>query len=347
MKRLAIILIVLIFSISILASCSSPEPKRYEAQFLGLFDTVTQIVAYTESKSEFEDYVNTIHDELEIYNNLYDIYKDYEGINNLKTINDNAGIAPVEVDKKIIDLLLFARDAYEMTDGYVNVAFGSVLSIWHDYREKGTEDPDLAELPSYSLLFEAVEHTDIDAIVINEEESTVFLSDDGMKLDVGAIAKGFAIEKVAMKLYDLGFDSGLISVGGNVRAIGTKDNDIPWNLGIQNPDISSDQTNIHLVNLMDSSLVTSGDYIRYYTVDGKRYHHIIDPNTLYPAEQFKSVTIICRDSGLADMLSTALYMMPFEKGLALLDNIPGSHAVWIENDGNEKFSPGFESFLSD
>lgn len=330
-----------------MVSCKTTEKQRYSAQFLELFDTVTQVVSYTDSKEEFSSYVDQIYSELGEYHKLFDIYNDYDGINNIKTINDNAGLQAVKVDRRIIDLLIFARDAYYETNGSLNIAYGAVLSLWHDYREAGTDDPDVAELPPNELLEEAAKHTDISKMIINEEALTVFLEDPIMKLDVGAVAKGYAVERIALKLIESGFTSGLLSVGGNVRAIGVKSGkkDL-WNIGIQNPDKSSEKTNLHIVYLMDTSLVTSGNYIRYYTVDGKTYHHIIDPKTNYPANHFKAVTIVCRDSGYADILSTTLYVMTYEEGLALLETIPGTHAMWVMPDGSELYSQGFLDLLN-
>jgi len=253
----------------------------------------------------------------------------------------------VKVDRRIIELLKFARDAYYDTDGKLNIAYGSVLSIWHDFREVGTDDPMAAELPPDELLAEAAEHTDISYMIIDEEKSTVYLEDAAMKLDVGAVAKGYAVEKVTQQLIENGFISGLISVGGNVRAIGLKPgkNEL-WNVGVQNPDKTSEKANLHILYLEDTSLVTSGNYIRYYTVNGKQYHHIIDPETNYPANYFKAVTVVCRDSGYADILSTALYVMTYEDGLSLLETIPRTQAMWVMPDGSELYSLGFLELLN-
>lgn len=347
MKRI-VSSVLISFILMGLVSCKTSEPTRYEANFIELFDTVTQIVSYTNSKETFSGYVDQIYSELSEYHRLYDIYNDYDGLNNIKTINDNAGINPVKVDRRIIDLLIFSKEIYTMTDGAVNVAFGSVLSIWHDYREKGINDPESAELPPVEMLQNASEHADISNLIIDEEALTVFLKDPEMRLDLGAVAKGYAVERIAESIQKSGFSSGLISVGGNVRAIGLKPGAKGvWNLGIQNPDTSSAKGNLHIVYLTDSSLVTSGNYIRYYTVDGKEYHHIIDPLTLYPSDKFVAVSVICKDSGYADALSTALYVLPYEKGLELLEKIPDTHAFWIMPDGSEIYSPGFEDFLKE
>ncbi|MDD4493177.1 MAG: FAD:protein FMN transferase, partial [Eubacteriales bacterium] len=228
----------------------------------------------------------------------------------------------------------------------VNVALGPVLKIWHEYRNDGLNNPENAELPPVELLKEAAKHIDIDKVIIDKENSTVFLEETGMRLDVGAIAKGYAVEQVSLLAMENGFQSALLSIGGNVRAIGDKGFEGQmWNVGIQNPDKSSSEKHIQVVYMADISLVSSGNYERYYTVDGKDYHHIIDPVTLYPSEYFNLVAIICKDSGQADALSTALFLMPFEEGMDLINSLPETDALWVMKDGSMKYSEGFESYL--
>lgn len=340
-----------ILAASLLSSCSFNSEKRYDASFLELFDTASIIVGYAKSEDEFTEYSQMAYDELEEYNELYDIYNDYDGVNNIKTINDNAGIKPVKVDQKIIDLLSFSKEMSEKTDGKVNVAFGSVLSLWHDYRAAGLADPESAALPDYKELEERNQHTDIEDMIIDEEASTVYLKDPEMSLDVGAIAKGYAVEMVARSMIEAGFENGMISVGGNVRTFGYKyDEDgkqVPWTVGIQNPDLSSDEDSLYDLNLSGYSLVTSGVYERYYTVDGKQYHHIIDPNTLMPTEYFLSVSIICEDSGMADALSTAVFNLPYEEGSKMVEALDGVEALWVFPDHSMKYSSGFEELCDD
>ena len=349
MRKKIVAFILLTALVLSMTACKASGEKRYEASFLQLFDTVTQTVGYAESEEKFSEYSQKLYDCLDEYNKLYDIYNDYEGINNIKTINDNAGISPVKVDRKIIDLLLFSKEMYELTDGKVNVVYGAVLSLWHEHREVGIDDPENATLPDYEELKLRAQHTDFSKMIIDEEASTVYLEDPEMSLDVGAIAKGYAVEKTVLTLEDAGFKNSMISVGGNVRTIGSKlddrGNEIPWSVGIQNPDLESEQKTIHILNLTDSSLVTSGIYERYYTVDGEIYHHIIDPETLMPAKYFVSVTIACKDSGLGDALSTAVFNMPLDEGLQLIEKLDDVEAMWIQYDGSYKYSSGFKAMI--
>lgn len=315
------------------------EKRQYTATFLTLFDTVTTIVGKAESKEQFEKTAQAVHDELLKYHQLFDIYNDYEGVNNLKTINDAAGIAPVEVDERIIRLLLDCKRYNALTDGKVNVAMGSVLKLWHDARNDGINNPQNSYLPDLSALEEASLHTDLNAVVIDETAKTVYISDPAVRLDVGAIAKGWAVQQVSLTAAE----GLLISVGGNVCATGPKDqNGTPWVIGIQNPDGGEDY--LHTVYLSKGSVVTSGDYQRAYQVDGKLYHHIIDPETLFPSAYWRSVTIVTPDSGLADALSTALFLLPLEEGQELASSC-GAEAMWVDSKGNIYYSPGFEEII--
>ena len=340
-------LIILIFiSCLLLVGCSSKELNRYQAEFLNLFDTVTQIVGYDENEEGFKEKVQLMHDELEEYHKLYDIFNDYEGINNIKTINDNAGIKPVKVDKKIIDLLVLSKKMYEETNGYVNIAFGSVLKIWHDYREQSIDDPENAQIPPMELLEEASEHTDISKLIIDEENQTVYLEDEKMRLDVGAIAKGYAVQRVADSAKERGVKSFLLNVGGNVCALGPKSNNDKWNVGLQNPNLDDEDPYIYKLLMEKESLVSSGNYQRYFTVDGVNYHHIINKDTLMPSNYFDAVSVVCEDSGLADALSTALYNMPYEEGLKLISKFDNVEVLWIYEDESVKFTENFESYIA-
>lgn len=348
-RFLLIIPIIIVFSfLVVLLGCSSnnSELTRYKAQFIDVFDTATVLIQYTETEEEFEETSKIIHGQLEKYHRLYDIYNNYPGINNIKTINDQAGKSPVKVDQKIIDLLVFSKEIYYETNGKVNIAFGSVLRLWHDYRELGETDPVNAKIPPMDQLEAANQHCNIENVIIDEKANTVYLKDPKMLLDVGAIAKGYSVERTSEYARSMGFINGLISVGGNIRVLGYKgeDQDL-WSIGIQNPDRDNPEKNLFITHLTDQSLVTSGDYIRYYTVEGKPYHHIIDPVTLMPADYFASVTIITPNSGIGDALSTALFNISYEEGIGFVENLDNTDAVWVYSDGSIRSSSGFESLL--
>lgn len=339
-KLLCVMLLMLLVATFLLSGCGKVPvgvaQKQYTATFLTLFDTVTTIVGRDESEELFTEKANAIRDELEEYHQLFDIYKEYDGIANLKTINDQAGIAPVKVDERIIRLLQFCKDMYLSTDGRVNVAMGSVLSLWHEARDYGRNNPQDGYLPEMGALKLAAEHMDINSIVIDAEASTVYIEDPLVSLDVGAIAKGWSVEQVACHAPE----GLLISVGGNVCATGAKDqNGNPWVVGIQNP--NEKEEFLHTIFVEEGSVVTSGDYQRAYQVDGEMYHHIIDPDTLYPGTYWRSVTVVCGDSGIADALSTSLFLMSKEEGLQFLEQYQ-AEAMWVDVNGDISYSPGFK-----
>lgn len=338
MKKLTAIFLLLIFLTGCAAVPDVPEMKQYNATFLTLFDTVTTVVGRAESEEAFQPVAQAVHDKLEKYHQLFDVYHDYEGISNLKTVNDNAGLSPVTVDPAIIELLLDCKDYYAATNGRVNVAMGAVLHLWHVARNEGIDDPVNAALPREEALKEAAKHCNIQDVVIDEAACTVYLRDAQMRLDVGAVAKGWAAQKVAE-------DSPkglLISVGGNVCATDAKDAfGTPWVIGIEDP---NGENFLHTLNITQNNVVTSGDYQRRYWVDGKAYHHIIDPDTLYPSTYWRSVSVVAKDSGDADALSTALFLLPMEEGQKLLETYSAC-AMWVDGQGQKFYSPGFELFI--
>ena len=327
-----------------LSSCKERKQK-FTKTFIEYFDTVSTVVGYEYSEEEFNKTCDFIESELKSYNELYDIYNSYDNVNNIKTINKNAGKEPVKVDKKILDLLNFSKDIYNKTDGNVNVALGSVLSIWHTYRENGIAEPKNASLPPKSQLEKANEHTDINNVIIDMEKSTVYLNDSQMSLDVGAVAKGYATQRIAEELMQQGKTSYALNFGGNIRTIGNKGDDEPWTASVTNPDTTSENTSIMRVEVTNCVFVTSGSYQRFYEVDGKRYHHIINPSTLYPVNNFTSVSVYTDDSGIADVLSTALFNLTIEDGKELLSNFENAEAMWVMPNGEITYTDGFEKII--
>ena len=315
-------------------------PKVYDVTYFTLFDTITMIKGTARSEADFLESATLAHETLLRYHQLFDIYNDYEGINNLKTVNDNAGIVPVKVDPEIIALLQDCVRYYELTGGKTNVAMGSILGLWHDARSAGTEDPINARLPDPQALLDATAHTDIACLVIDAENSTVYLSDPEARLDVGAVAKGWAAQRVAEQL-----PSGmLLNLGGNICATGPKQEGEPWIVGVRDPR-GGDSDYLYTLSLNSGSVVTSGDYQRSYTVDGRAYHHIIDPETRMPSAYWRSVTVICEDSALADALSTALFLLPLQEGQALAERCDVD-VLWINEAGEEFMTPGFQNLIN-
>ncbi len=346
----AVVAVILLASALVGCQGMSGKYSKHSDSLFDVFNTLITVVAYTRSEQEFDSCFATMRGRFRELHQLYDIYNDYQGINNVKTINDNAGVQPVKVDSEIIDLLLFAKDWYRRTGGKTNVAMGAVLKIWHDYREQGQSDPENAKLPPLEDLREAEKHTDIDKVIVDTENSTVYLADPEMSLDVGAVAKGYATEIVAREMAEAGLKSALISSGGNIRAIGKPLDGVRerWGVGIQNPDesiVPDEQNILDVIFINDSSVASSGDYMRYYVVNGRVLHHIIDPATLMPADYYRAVTVMTAHAGVADFLSTTLFLLPFEQSRALAESLDGVEAVWVMPDGEVKATDGMKAIM--
>ena len=181
-------------------------------------------------------------------------------------------------------------------------------------------------------------------MIVDEAEKTVYLRDPEMSLDVGAVAKGYATEKVAQLLEKQGYDHVTINAGGNVRTIGLKPGGEKWNIAVTNPDTSSAQEFVDVARVGSAAMVTSGVYQRFFEYEGRRYHHIIDKDTLMPEQRYLSATILAKDSGYADALSTAVFNMDYEKGRAFVDGLDGVEALWVLNDKSVQATSSFHSF---
>lgn len=326
-----IILFLIIYSISItLFSCDNNDVK--EQMSFDYFDTVSYIYSYSyDSEKEFNQNCKIVFSILEEYHKLFDIYHEYEGINNLCTVNKNAGKDFIIVDKLLIDFLKYAKDIYVITKGETNIMLGPILKEWRKCKEEN-------KLPDTNKLKELEIYTNIDFLEIDEENLMVRISNENASIDVGSIGKGYATEKAAKILEDNNCKSYVLNIGGNVRIIGEKVDGGSWVTGVKNPfDINDIILKIEIKN---TSCVTSGDYERYYEIDNIRYHHIIDKDTLYPSNYFSSVTVITKNSGLADALSTALFCMSYEEGKKIIDNIGDVEVIWIERNGNIIYTNG-------
>lgn len=331
------------------ADVVSSTYTKYSVSYFDTFDTLITITAYASDQETFDAAASQMHQLYITMHQLYDNYNAYPGVNNVYTLNHTAAEKPVEVDPLLFNLLKLCKQKQPLLHSKVNIAMGSVLKIWHDYREAGLNDPENAQVPSMDTLTQAAEHVNFDLVELNEDANTVYFTDPQLQLDLGAVAKGYTTEIVAQELIASGLSSFVISAGGNVRAgHAPLDGRTAWGIGVQNPEgivlSSSTDDLIDVLYLCDTSVVTSGDYQRYYTVDGVRYHHLIDPDTLMPGDYFPSVTIVTNDSGLADLLSTAVFLMPYEEGYDFVNSLEDVEALWIFKDGSTSMTPGLETF---
>ncbi len=324
---------------------------KYTYQFYGTFDTLVQIVGYARSQSEFDYYSKIGEQRFQALNRIFDIYSTYTGLDNAKTVNDNAGIAPVKVPAELLALVKQSIDWYGKTGGKCNIAMGPVIAVWKKYRDLALADATKAQVPPTAELQEAATHCDLSKVIVDDAAGTIYLEEKGMVLDLGAVAKGYACELVAQDLQKAGLVSCIVDGGGNIRIVGRPADGIRqrWGVGIQDPnaDTSSDSSAVSLdiVFLHDESFVTSGDYERYYMVGTTRYCHLIDPVTLMPARYFRAVAVSYPDSGIADFMSTTLFLLPYDEGRALVESIPGMDAIWIFDGNTMKMTDNIKQYM--
>ena len=340
-KRISLFLALILVLMSIVG-CQNRMSEPKTKSIYGLFDSFVTVSSYTDDDTDtFEGNCAAVSNLLGYYNKLFDIYNEYEDINNLRTVNKNAGKKPVKVDRELIDFIEYAIDICKKCDLEINIAMGSVLKIWHDARVAANENG-IPYLPSKKELEDAYVHTEIDSIDVDRENSTIFISDPQTLIDVGAIAKGYAAMKASELLRSRDADGYILNLGGNIIAIGTKNNGDGWITGITNPNRESDERFVARIEICNTSCVTSGDYERYFSFEGKEYHHIIDKDTLEPSTHYRSVTVLCYDSALADALSTALFCMPIEDGKDLIKSFEGVEVIWILPDNSIEETDGIE-----
>ena len=343
-RRTVITAVLLFLSLMLIASCSKGGSSAASASvrsqvYYQYFDTVSELSSYAEDTEEsFRANAASVAAELEHWHRLLDIYNEYEGMNNLATVNRCAGGDPVPVDPDLIGFILYAREMYALTQGEMDISLGAVLCLWHDAR-----NAEVPYLPSVSALEEASCHVGFDKLEIDTDANTLRLTDPDASLDAGAVGKGYAAEKAAQVLIANGVSGYVINLGGNIRCIGTKADGSPWITGIRDP---QDTGKLAVtLKISDCSCVTSGSYERFFTVNGKRYSHIIDKDTLMPASEFASVSVICKDSALADSLSTALSCMSYEEGLGLVTSLDAVEAIWISADGTLRYTKGLAAAI--
>ena len=306
----------------LLSGCAGPQKRQYE--FYDAFDTVIRLTAYTRDEASFRRLCEQAEAEFLRYDAIFDRYEAHEDVQGVWALNHAQGEA-TPVEPELLELLLLAQEWYAVCDR-VNVAMGAVTDIWHAARESGA-------LPSQEALEAAAAHTDFSLVEVDAAAGTVRLRDPALSLDFGALAKGYAAERIAQAL---GEETLLIDAGGNVVAAGKPgDGRAAWDIGVSNPDGGV----LCVVPVADGCAVTSGGSQRYFTVDGVRYHHIIDPDTLYPANLYRQTTVFCADSALADWLSTSAFLLEYESSRALVESV-GAQGIWILPDGEIRASSG-------
>ncbi len=238
-------------------------------------------------------------------------------------INEWAGIKEVSVSADVLRVIRRAEEISKASEGYFDITIGAVLDLW-GFEGEGYR------LPTEGKVSETLDAVGYTAIHMDEEASTVGLKKKGMRIDLGGIAKGYAVDRAVELLKSRGYRNVIVNAGGDIRVSGRKTHG-PWVIGIQD---SRDRSRIlATINAEDISVATSGDYERYFVKEGKRYHHLLNPFTGFPARQCRSVTILADDSLSADGLATAVFVMGPKRGLRLIEVMEGVEGLIVSSEG--------------
>lgn len=240
-----------------------------------------------------------------------------------------AGIQPVEVDKELFDLISRALQISRITDGAFDISYASMDKIWKF-------DGSMTEMPSANVVANTASKIDYKNILLNSYNQTVFLKEKGMKIGFGAIGKGYAAQKAKEVMSGMGIRNGVVNASGDLIAWGKNEKRELFQVGIADP--KNKERVLSWLNVENTSVVTSGDYERFVMFDKVRYAHIIDPRTGYPTTGIKSVTIITANPELADALSTSVFVLGVEKGIAFVNQLPGVECLIITDQDQIKTS---------
>ncbi len=325
-NRIVISLNLIVFA-AFLSSCAAVSKKPIPAHTEFALGTVCTVSLFDKGS---ESLYRQLFDELRRQEALFSANRDDSTI---ASINRGAGLQPVNVDSETFLVLQAALSWSDRTAGLFDPTIGPLVKLWNIGTDK-------AAVPGIPEITAARKLIDYRLLRLNTDESTVFLPLQGMKLDLGGIAKGYAADRLAEILRLNGIQSALIDLGGNVLALGSKAPDQDWTIGIRNP-LSNAGDPILSVQINNRSVVTSGVYERFFEQDGQRYHHIINPFTGYPQNNgLLSVSIIAPLSIDADALSTSVFLMGREKGLELVNSLPGIDAIFITDQQEVYLSSG-------
>lgn len=326
-KKIFIVILLLILIALVLTLINISTYKSYNRNYFYMDTYINIKIDSTKNKKEVDKIFDDIDYIYSSYHKLTDRYNSYDNIINIYYLNevlDNN--EKVKIDKRLSDIINLGIEYYDKTEGLFNIASGNLTGTWKEYIERCDSIPSSEELEG---------NIDITNIKL---ENNKYTKTNNIKLDLGAISKGYVTELVGKYLEDNQIYSYIINAGGNVK-VGKSYNKDYYTVGITNPDSKEDIfTKVKINNL---SVVTSGSYQRYCEIDNNIYHHIINPNTKYPSNYMKSVTVVSDSSSKADIYSTYLFLLPIEEGLKVVNSTNDIEAIWYIDKDNIVRSDNF------
>jgi len=314
---------------AVTGSCAADARQLVDRSFVSMGSSL-QVAIWTSDEANAAAAAEQVFSEFERLESLLSIWKDGSDVVRL---NAAAGRVPVAISRETIDVLAAARMASEMTDGKFDITFGALSDIWKFDHDQDNTIPDRASIEKRLPL------VDYRAVQVNAAKATAFIVRPGVRIHLGGIGKGYAVDRAVRILTDRGFADFLIQAGGDTYAAGTN-NGSPWTLGIADPRGTHEA--FAAVQVRDATVSTSGDYERGFVEDGVRYHHLIDPDRGEPARGCRSVTIVADRAMTADVLSTGVFIMGPSAGMDLIERLPNVEGVIVTASNEVLVSSGLK-----
>ncbi len=323
--------ILVALTISSLSACDAQADAELKTikQIRFLMGTRVEITAQGADAKRLNRAVNMAFAEIK---RIEEMMSEWEDGSELSRINRNAGKKAIKVSQEILEIITQSIKFSQISRGAFDISWAVLAELWDFSREEPI-------IPQKEKVAEALKLVDYQNIVVDRESSTVFLQVKGMRIGLGGIAKGYAVDRAIHALQQEGVKDAIVNAGGDLRVIGKKDGQ-PWRVGVQDPRGKGNLLGV--LEITDTSFASSGDYERYFIKDGIRYHHLLNPKTGFPAQGCRSVTIICASALQADALSTAVFVLGPVAGLKLIEGLPGVEALIIDQEGRIIMSAGME-----
>ncbi len=326
MKKL--IATALVLSSLIYSGCFFQQKNHEDTRFL--MDTIVTITTTGNEEKVLKEATDQAFTLFQTIANQTDPYEE-QGPEDLYAINEAAGKGPHRASPYLMDILTQTTPLHNAS---LDVTLGPVIQVWNRHRAAKT-------VPTEQEIKEALAKTGAKKYTLSTKDNTLTLAPEA-RLDLGAVAKGYAVEQTARLLSrNKAVKTALINAGGNIKVLGTKADGKPWRIGVQDP--RDPQKLLGTLSVKDgTAIATSGDYQRYYEVDGKRYHHVLDPATGWPAWHARSVTVVTRNAFWADYYSTLLFVLPWEKAMDVVEKDTHLEMIYVDAEGTLHVSSGLK-----
>jgi len=315
----------------------TPQPadlEKISGRFF-IMDTYVTITVYSSDKTKGQEAIDQAAAEFQRINNLVGRFLGKNLSNpqesDVYRVNEMAGISPVQVSDDTLAMIKRAIHFAELSGGLFDITIGPIMDLWGFGGEE-------YHIPPEDELKQALLLTGYQKIIVDEQAKTVYLPGKGMVMDLGGVAKGYATDVAVQKLRALGIKSGIINAGGNIFVLGSKPDGSPWKVGIRDP--RDKNGHLAVVDVIDSAVISSGDYERYFEENGVRYHHIMDPSTGKQARGLMATTVIANNSMDADIFSTLMFVLGTEKGMEFKKTLPEVEIVFTNDRKEITYSDG-------